>query len=121
MFAAKITELGFIRNDNQTVGYAKNCASFIDGEDGTGFQSDCVYTNKIDSSFKMCVGDTRNEVLELSRKQVEEYLLGVSWIQANPDDFYFRYIISDIDKKGYFWAPAGNGGRKWRVSDLEVL
>ncbi len=118
---AKASELGFIPNEDMTLKYIKNASSFIttntenEGQDITR----PVYTQELEGNFKWVAADTLEEATKWLQQQFIEYLASISWLEANPEDFYFRVVYSEVEC-GFFWKP-GTSGRKYRLSDLEIL
>ena len=119
MFILKMTCLGFRGTEDHTVGYRRKAAQLLGHTPPPAALSFSMDTNN-SHDFKLAVGDTVGEALEIIRGQVAKHIGTIGWLNADLNDFFFEVATSDV-KDGLFWSPGGRGTRAYRVSDCEEL
>jgi hypothetical protein len=117
MVIAKIWVVGFVENDNQTVGFQKLCKVNL-GMDKAKFNR--YYREPSDGNYHWLVGATEDECVKkfqaYIKKEISRTIPG-----ADFSYFFFRLITSDTDESGFFWKPCGRTTRTYRLSDLEII
>lgn len=122
MVIIKATQLGFSPNSNHTVGYARSACNFINGGSTNAegnFYEDAT-TSELSGTFQLVVAEDFTKGIEIMRAQIADYLSGISWLNANLDDFFFTEAHSDIENN-LCWQPNGTYCHIYRVSDLKIL
>ncbi len=117
MIVAKITNIGFIENDNQTKGFDKICRMFYGMTENAGCGK--FETNKYTGFYDMIVADNLTTALGIAKKQIVENL-SLKIENLNQDEFFFRLAYEEV-KNGLFLEIHGTGLRKYRLSDFEVI
>lgn len=118
MFIATITRIGFVENDDQTIGFQRRCKINLgmNVEDGFG-KKYC----KVDSgSFKMVVKESFEDCLEHMQNTLQKRILRII-PNADLSDLYFTMAYQETNSYGEFWNPSGNDLKRYRLSDLEVI
>ena len=120
MFIATITRIGFVENDDQTIGFRKYCNMNLGMNEDDGFGK--KYCKTLQGSFKMVAKESLEECLEHMQKTIRKYILrGDSISKADLSNFYFTVAYQETNSDGEFWNPSGNDLKRYRLSDLEVI
>jgi hypothetical protein len=111
-FIAMISKIGLIADDNaHTVAYRKSLMSFVGAN---GEESRVVP----EGHYKQSVGDTEAQAFQLLAIQVKEE---AERRKIDPKDLWIS-MVSVETEDGLFWPLRDQTtGRRWRVSDMEII